>query len=773
MQEPNHLLPPEKKGKQWILDAAKWLWYSYGSFNTNIGYANTRLSDDRNLYSIWRNFRIGNQPVKQYKSILDCEDSENKVDRIIDWTPLPIMAQKADTIKGGMSSLGYKMSATAINPLADNERLQVKTMYEFRQLIAKIFPENAPGDSEPKTPEELEMFMNDYKLGAEIASETAWECIAYSNGFKEIIHECVDDIIDYGIMGIRDYIENGVIKVRRVNTENLVFGQTTKSNFSDCTQFGEVRYVSLAELKRMDNGKTLSDEDLKKIGQKYLNHDKGINYNFDNQLDYNKNYGIPVLDFSIESVNERVWVTDKEGNVTEKPTDWKVGDSSDFVGKEERRTFRVFYTGIWIVDTDYLINYGLETNIKRSKNSIVDATPSWHLHAPTIDRMQCYSLVSRCIPFINAINLAWYQMQFMIAKAKPRGAAIETGGIMAVDGVAGGPLERIESWVKENILLWSSKDSNGNFINGGQVPIKELEGGLPRDFQLFFQTIQNNIQMMNQVIGLNNLTDASNPEANIGKSIAIQSIKSSNNSLQPLYMAYESVLTRTANSAIMRYQDLNPEGKEDYAIAVGTGTVQFFNIHKDISLYDIGVKFEPSSNEEDIKILEAQLANELAIRTQGGAGGLLFEDVLAIREAMKTSFKRAATMLAIRRKQRQAEDQAIAQQNAEQNAQMQNAPLEFKAQMEQMKVESKLQMKQMELQSKEKELSMMAQIQQMQQELITQREVALRQLENKNNIDVAYIKSEGKSSEIAQQGEIDGHLIMLEAEVSNNENKKN
>lgn len=752
MLEPNHFISADKKDKTWLLNAVRYLYDSYMSFNTNIGFINTRLNRD-NPYKIWQSYAVGNFDTNQFKPILGCDELDDKVARLIDWKTLPYMAQKIDVIRGKMMELGYNINATAINPEADAEKLNVKYLMEFSLLVKDIFPELKPSEEEPQTFEEIEMFMKDYKLGAEIASETAWNCIAYANGIEDIITQAIWDLLVCGIFGFRDYIEGGHVKVRRINPENFVFGYTEKQNLSDCSQFGEVLYLSLNEIVLQDNGKNLTQTDIEALKKQFPNSDKT---NVIDKFNYKENYGIPVLDFSIESVNERVWETDENQNtIKEKDPNEKAGDSSDFSKKEIRKKFKVYYTGKWIIGTDFLYNYGLETNIKRSKNSITDALPSWHLYAPTIKDMHIYSLVQRCIPLINNIHIAWYQQQYMIAKSRPRGLAIAVDSIQNVGIKNNNPLEVIDTFQKEGHLLYNSVNDSGQLTNGGRDPIRELEGGLPRDFQLYSNIISNNLEMMNRVIGLNDFTDASNPNANTGKAIAMQAVTSSNNALQPLYNAYSSVITRVAVSSIMRYQDLHPEGKNDYVSAIGTGTVKYFEVTKDISLYDMGIKFSPNPDEEEINLIRSQIANELAIRSQGGQGGLMVEDALAINDALKVSPKRAAQILTIRRKKNERDAQAIAQQNAQQNAEMQNAPLQFKAQMEQAKIEAKMQMQQMTL-------DFQAQMLQMKEQALTQRELQLQEMKNQNNKEITYMKSEGKSSEIAMQGEIDGNLIELE-----------
>ena len=752
---PDHLINPKDKNREWLLNCAEWIWQDYGSLTTNIGACNSHN------YQLWRNHRMGIQDVTQYKTQLGCDDTSEEILKVIDWTTLPYLQKLHEVIKGKMDSLGYKMSATAINPLAIDEKEKVRYDYQFRQLIAPYFPSLAPSEGEPQTPEQLEVFMKDYKLAAEVACETVWEMVAHINNFDSVKTLLIEDLIDYGVCFVRDTVEaNGNIKTRRVDIESLVVGFTKCHKFSDCAYFGEIRYLTLSEIKSIDNGANFGKKELEEIkaqGRSSFYSQTTTPWFASHSSIYNERDGkVACLEFSIESIDdiEVAFETDSNGNLNVKTKDLSSTDRKTNTYK--KKSLKTYYTGIWVIGTKHIFAYGRETNVKRYKESLTEAVPNWHGYAPTMRNMQCYSLMSRCIGIDNNLQLAWYNWQYMIAKAKPKGMAFDVWSLMNVPKSGGGtykPLELIELLQQTGDALYSSLDGNGNPMNS--KPPFPIENGISQDLDRLTNAMRFCITQMNEVIGLNDFTDAGNPKADTGKAVALQAVSSSNNALQSLYVAYGSVLERTANSCIMRYQDLNPNGKEEYAMAIGTGIAKYFNIYQDVSLYDMGIRFQPAADQEEIQILQQQIANELAIRSQGGDGGLLVEDVFAIRDIMKTSPKQAAVELERRRKIRQQEAQAIAQQNQQANAQMQNAPLEMKMQIEEMKAQMKLQSEQMKLDAQ-------AQLIQMRESMITERERMLAILESQKSTKDIQLKSEAKSSEIAMQGETDAHLLEMQ-----------
>jgi hypothetical protein len=91
------------------------------------------------------------------------------------------------------------------------------------------------------------------------------------------------------------------------------------------------------------------------------------------------------------------------------------------------------------------------------------------------------------------------------------------------------PLKVLDLYNKTGTLVYRKLDPQGRASN--VKPIEELENGLGRDAMNYWQMIQNHIQMIRDITGMNEMTDGSTPDPRTLTTVAKLAAEGTNNSL--------------------------------------------------------------------------------------------------------------------------------------------------------------------------------------------------------------------------------------------------
>jgi hypothetical protein len=181
--------------------------------------------------------------------------------------------------------------------------------------------------------------------------------------------------------------------------------------------------------------------------------------------------------------------------------------------------------------------------------------------------------------------------------------------------------------------------------NPNYKPVSIEASGQLAVFGQLYQELQNTLDMMRQISGLNELTGGSTPNAKTLVPVANAAMESTNNALYLLAFADKQLIQDLADAIVSKVQIAVKLGKvEGYARSLGEETVKFFQISPDISIHEFGIFIEdvPSDFERQ------QLIQELNIRDSQG----LIEPEDKILVMSTKNLKMASMILAYRIKKR-------------------------------------------------------------------------------------------------------------------------
>ncbi len=670
---PSHLVDPRKKDSAWILQYIK---AAYDEFDSN-GYE--AWGDKRRNI---KDYAQGKQSINKYKPIMGVDSDASDAWMAIDWSVLPIIPRFRRVALNRIGKMGYNMTATPIDAVAEQEKndyfIKQEARLRMREEMAKVNPEliqkagltRKPGEAEDL--EELKIQKDwTWKHNAAIEMETATELIYNNNYVDELIKQVDEDNFDYGMSGFRSYIDsNNSIKIRKVSVPSLITNHCQKRDFSDLRYAGEVLNLTIADLKQWAGDK-FDEKQYEEIAKKWtgkLSNPTAIPKDDSFARGYD-DFRIQVLDMEFYSDNESVYEKRKnrKGNPVTGKTQFYKKQKEGSKKQIKRVSYKVVYKGCWIIDSDFIFNEGLCTNMQRVKTNLTDVRMSFHLFAYNFWEMRTSSIMEQLIPIADAIQIAWYRIQHCIAEAVPKGLQIDLDALedipLGKNGSQLTPMEIISLFKQKGVLIYRSKDLEGNLTN--YKPIAELENGVSGDLERYTNIINFNMNLVRSIIGLNEATDGSSPDPRMLTTTANMAEAGSNNALYSLILSRKKLLEDMAESTILKLQDVMKRGGKvaGYVTALGKGTKKWFELSPNISRHEYGFKLEDKATPQQKEILRNMMMAKL------GEDTIELEDAFFIESI--DNLKIAEQVLSYRVKKRKEKKQQEAMQMQQMNTQAQ------------------------------------------------------------------------------------------------------
>lgn len=774
---PSHLIDPREKNREWVLQFAKAAWNSWNNDNPREIFYNSRYK-----YEVYKQYAMGNQSIGKYRPLMGIDEESRETWLNIDWTVIPIVPKFRRIALGKLSKVDYNIVATPVDAMANEEIndyfASARAKLMIREQAKKIDPSLlespalALSPEEAKDLEELEIQMKyTFKHQMSIEAEQAIKLVLEQNEIEKMREKIREDIFDYGVGGYKEYIDsNGAIKIRTINPRNIIINHCKNKDFSDASYIGEVIEMTISDLKQMA-GDSFTAEEYQEIAKNVLGK-YGNPREWPSSLSiYNKGYdkfNIRVLDIEFFSVNEMVYEQriDRRGNQVYARA--KYEDRNKRKDKFERLAYKVSYKGKWIIDTNFIFDYGLCTDMKRAKSSLMDTKLSYHLYAPEFFDMKAYGLMEQLIPIADAIQIAWYRLQNAINQSRPKGIMIEMGALEDIPLGAGGkklsPMKVLDLYNKTGTLVYRKMDAQGRPTN--YKPIEELENGLGRDVMSYWQIIQNHIQMIRDITGMNEMTDGSTPDPRTLTTVAKLAYEGTNNALAHIIGGEKKLLEALSNDIVLRIQDVAASGEvKGYIRSLGGNTMSFFKMSSNVALYEFGIFLEDKPTDDQRAMLMQQVQ-------AGQANGMLdIEDAIIIQNT--DNLKVAQQLLAYKIKKRKEEEEEKAIRMQQMNAQTQQesamAAEQAKQQTIQVEGQMKAQLIQLEKEMDAKMLEMKYQYELQLEEMRQSGKVATKDLENKGKKSVTKIKmgqpDDDEMPEIEAPGQVEEPEMMGSPEL--------
>ena len=641
-------------------------WFNYGGSGSN------RYASNWNNFHNLRLYARGEQSVQKYKDELAINGDLSYLN--LDWTPVPILSKFSNIVANGITQKQYDITSYAQDP----ESLRRRTKHasnilfdmntkEEQALASEItnvsFKKSAiPNDELPETLEERDLHMQlSYKQAIEIAEEEAINTVLATNEFDLVKSRVNQDLVNIGI-GITKTSFNPAegIVVDYVNPAYCVWSYTEDPNFDDIYYVGEVKSITIPELKK--EFPHISDEELERIQKSPGN--RRLIRGFEN-YDYNT---VQVMYFEYKTYTDQVFKIKRTDNGLEKAIEKTdafnppPNDNFDRVS----RSIEVLYEGAKVVGSDMMLKWEMSENMTRPMADTTRVEMSYSMAAPRMYKGVIQSLISKCIGFADVIQLTHLKIQQVLSRMVPDGIFLDMDGLAEVDlgnGTNYNPAEALNMYFQTGSVVGRSLTQDGD-MNRGKVPIQELSSssGIGK-IQSLITAYNYNMQMIRDVTGLNEARDGAMPDPNALVGLQKMAANASNTATKHIQDASIYLALSTCENISLKIADvLNfPLTKNSLMNSVSTFNVETLKEIENLNLHDFGIFLEMEPDDEQKADLQQNI--QIALQTKE----IDIEDAIDIKEIK--NIKLANQMLKLKRKKKQEAAQELVQKNIQAQAQ--------------------------------------------------------------------------------------------------------
>ena len=652
-------------------------WFNYGGAGSNRYAANWNNFHNLRLYA------RGEQSVQKYKDELAINGDLSYLN--LDWKPVPILSKFSNIVANGITQKQYDITSYAQDPQSLKKRtdyaenllfdmLTQETRAIAGELTGADLSRTGMQDSElPESMEERDLHMQlAYKPSIEIAEEEAINTVLATNEYHLTKSRVNQDLVNIGI-GITKTSFNPAegIVVDYVDPAYCVWSYTEDPNFDDIYYVGEVKSISIPELKK--EFPFISNEELKKI-QKFPGNQRMIRgfENYDNNT-------VQILYFEYKTYSDQVFKIKKTDNGLEKAiekTDMFNPPPNDNF-ERVARSIEVLYEGAKVIGTDIMLKWEMSENMTRPLADTTRVEMSYSICAPRMYKGVIQSLISKCIGFADVIQLTHLKIQQVLSRMVPDGVFLDVDGLAEVDlgnGTNYNPQEALNMYFQTGSVVGRSMTQEGD-LNRGKVPIQELSSssGISK-IQSLITAYNYNMQMIRDVTGLNEARDGSMPDANALVGLQKMAANTSNTATKHIQDASIQLTLSTCENISLKIADvLNfPLTKNSLMNSVSTFNVETLREIENLNLHDFGIFLEMEPDDEEKAELQKNI--QIALQTKE----IDIEDSIDINQIK--NIKLANEMLKLKRKKKKEREQALVQQNIQAQAQA-NAQASEKAAM--------------------------------------------------------------------------------------------
>ena len=741
-------------------------------FKTDSGANSNRFVSNQHTFHKLRLYARGEQPIQKYKDELSINGDLSYLN--LDWKPVPIITKFVDIVVNGMAERNFDIKAYSQDPYGVSKRTQymedvlrdmhAKDLSDFVQneFGISIFKTNV--EDLPETKEELEIHMQlTYKQAVEIAEEQAINTLLEGNSYDLTQRRTYYDLTTIGIGAVKNRftLSEGVV-VDYVDPANLVYSYTESPYFEDIYYVGEVKDITINDLKKQFP--SLTNDDLEKISKTSYQSNSFYNRPLNNSASPDVNT-VQVLYFNFKTYMNEVYKIKETATGASKIVlrddqfDPPVEMLEEQFGKLSR-SLEVLYEGVLILGTDYLLKWEMAKNMMRPKSDYTKVLMNYSIVAPRMYKGKIESLVSRITGFADMIQLTHLKLQQVLSRMVPDGVYLDADGLAEVDlgnGTNYNPQEALNMFFQTGSVIGRSFTQEGD-MNPGKVPIQEITSGSGGNkMAALINTYNYYLQMIRDTTGLNEARDGSTPDSRA--LVGIQKIAAANSNTATRHILNGGLyLTATlAECLSLRISDIlefSPT-RDAFIQKIGGHNAATLEEMGGLHLYDFGIFLELTPDEEE----KQQLENN--IQTALSAGLIELSDAIDIREIK--NIKLANQVLKLRRKKKQERDQLMQQQNiqaqAQANAQAQQVAAQAEVQKNQALKQQEIELKQIEAQLAERKMQLEVQSKMQLMNLEFQYNIQLRNMDTQQKDTIENSKEDRKDKRIKMQGSQQSELI--------------
>jgi len=639
--------------------AIEYEWFGQGRTNGN------RYLTSWNQFHQLRLYARGEQSIQKYKDELSINGDLSYLN--LDWKPVPILSKFVDIVVNGISAKSYDIKAYAQDPYSIKKRTDyASTLYE--DMVAKEYLDSlketlgidlyqTPNiDTIPESKEELELHMQlSYKQSIEIAEEEAISSVLAQNKYDLTRRRLNMDLTVLGIAVAKTGFNTAEgVTVDYVDPAYVVYSYTEDPNFDDIYYVGEVKSITIPELKK--EFPNISEEELARIQKMPGNSQYVTGWG-----NYDKNT-VQVLYFDYKTYHNQVFkIKQTEQGLMkalEKPDTFNPPANDNF--ERVSRSIEVLYSGAKVLGNNDMLKWELAENMSRPVADTTKVEMNYAICAPRMYKGRIESIVSKCIGFADMIQLTHLKLQQVLSRMVPDGVYLDMDGLAEVDlgnGTNYNPAEALNMYFQTGSIVGRSLTQDGD-MNAGKVPIQELNSSSGQaKIGALIQTYQYYLQMIRDVTGLNEARDGTAMDKNSLVGLQKMAANASNVATRHINQSSLYLTLKLAENIALKIADALefPLTRSALQNSISTFNIKTLDEVVNLNLHDFGIFLELEPDDEELAQLEANIQVSLQ------QGSLNLEDAIDLRQIK--NLKLANQLLKVKRKTKAKQDQANQQAN--------------------------------------------------------------------------------------------------------------
>jgi hypothetical protein len=538
----------------------------------------------------------GTQAGDEYDFLQTSEDGDVLPAKWINYNRI---RTKINLLLGEMDEKGFEIVAKTINAESkvrkQEEKRNLLTQVRVNKDLAQLETGLALPVSDPNLPEDEEevedYFAYEYK---DIYETIMAQAVKYCAEFYKMRHLRIELMRDLSIVG-RCFVKSEIIGdmpiLRRVDPRNIVFDPTCEDPFlGDCTYFGEVRYMSIADAAEQYG---LNAKDLKKAYD-----DRGKNSSMAHRHVQSVAGSGSAEPYRMEGDELKVMVFSAVWQDT-KPFNYKESKDSygnehvKFLGEKEekdkkdskvtKKNIKIWRKGT-IVGEDNCVDYGEVENLPRSIDNIALTTSPYIGVLANWVNQKTVSIVEQLKGLQDLKNIALYNIQLSMARAGAKGFVYDVAQIPT-------------DWEPETVMRYlktagiafidSKKDGTPSSFN----QFSSIDLSLSSSIQYYIEISRMVDAEMDSVSGISEAREGNIQYASQTVGVTQSALLQSNLKTKTLQTFFEGFMTDCLNHQAGLVK-IAWENKEIFAPIIGDVGVDFLAQEVDVDLQDYAMFME-------------------------------------------------------------------------------------------------------------------------------------------------------------------------------------
>ncbi len=543
--------------------------------------------------------------------------------------PLTRLPKLVNLLVNGMCDRGYTVEANAIDPISQANkqkyRQQIKDDMNSKEIIdlAKdkfgIDIGSMPTDKLPETDDELNLHLQlEWKPSCELSAQMAVQAVMMENMYDLTIDRQGkrDLVVDGAYCVMNKFNVAKGIELQRVDFADMIYSQTNDPYFRDCFYKGHIQKVLTSDIlieypDLCNNENTQIKEQLNNQGT-WWNEQYGLQ-------DKIKGYTY-LLYFTYKTTKEE-YNKIKEKSSGEKVYSKAKADFDETIETSKKDKYKrvskveeVLFEGCMVLGTNIMLKWEVAKSMARPNSNKQKVCEQYNMIAPNFEKGRIISPVSLMMPIEDMLNLVELKAEQILQRINPDGVAINLDAIAGVelgDGKAYGAKEAFDMWLQSGSYFYRGDTLNGEY-NNNQKPFEEIRTG---DSLGKLTALRNEnkeyLMQLTDVIGLNQYSDASNPDKDSLVGIGKLASLNSNLANRHILIGAGYITLKTAESIIYRVQDIiryYPSLKEDLIRKIGATAVEDLDSIANLHLSDFALNLYLEQDDEEKAMLDQDLS---------------------------------------------------------------------------------------------------------------------------------------------------------------------